>query len=462
LIRLEIDRLDWMVWSLVLALGVATGLVLLRGDQVGVRVTGRVPLPDSSGVSTRTEIHLTFEEGMDKASVERRFRVAPETEGELDWQGKTLIWRPSASLVEETRYSVTLEAGARSTQGRLVKEDLTWAFRTGQPRVLFMSVGEVSQLYVIGTTDRSPRQLTRLEDGSSVWDYAPSPDGSRIALGLVRPDASAVDLWLMNADGSDARLLLACEESQCTGATWSPDGRRLAHEQRQLNVDLGAVGLGLGPSRIRLLDPSSGQSSPLFQDNQMLGYAPRWSPDGNRLGYFDPQGGVRIVDLGTDSTQLIPNQLGEMGSWAPDGQALVVVDLIFYGEGYDSRLVRADLSGAIYNLSGAGTGTSDGSPAWSPTGEWIAFGRKALEAGTPTRGQQLWLMRPDGSEAHPLVTDLEAHLGSIAWSPDGRALTYQRFPLMQADARPEIWWVSLDDKNPIRLAESGTLPSWLP
>ncbi len=463
LARLEMDRLDWIVWSALLALGVATGLVLLRGDQVGVRVSGIVPAPDSVGVSTRAEIRLTFDEPMDQTSVERRFRITPEVNGKLSWRGRTLVWRPRQGLAADTRYLVTVWANARSAQGRRLKEDLTWAFHTGHPRVLFMSVGDVSQLYEVETDGLSARQLTHLEDGSSLWDYAVSPDGSQVAFGLVRADASAVDLWLMNADGSDARQLLACEASQCSGATWSSDGRRLAYERRELNVQLGSVVVGPGPSRVWLLDLSSGQTRPLFQDSQMLGYAPRWSPDGSRLGYFDPQGGVRVVDLDSGDSQLIPNQLGEMGAWSPDGQTLVLVDMAFAGESYRSHLIRADLAGGItHNLSGGETEASDSAPAWSPTGEWIAFGRKALADGTPTPGQQLWLMRPDGSEAHPLVTDPQAHLGGIAWSPDGRAIAYLRFQLMQADARPEIWFVPLDGSEPIKLTGNGTLPSWSP
>jgi Tol biopolymer transport system component len=125
--------------------------------------------------------------------------------------------------------------------------------------------------------------------------------------------------------------------------------------------------------------------------------------------------------------------------------------------------VRVDLGDdTTQNLSGEELDANDGSPAWSPTGEWIAFGRKALADGTPTSGQQLWLMRPDGGQARPLVTDPKAHLGSIAWSPDGTEIAYLRFQLMQADARPEIWLVSLDGADPVKLADNATLPAWLP
>lgn len=459
----DLDRFDLIVLSVLLVLGAATGLVMLRGDQVGVRVGDLVPPPDSAGVSTRTDVRLTFDEAMDQASVERRFQMTPPLSGTLSWRGKTLVWQPRQGLVADTLYVVTLSAGARSAQGRRLKDNLTWTFRTGHPRVLFMSVGDVSQLYAVETSGLVVHQLTHLDDGSSLWGYAVSPDGSQIALSLVRPDADAIDLWLIKSDDSDARPLLICEDSQCTGVTWSPDGRRLAYERRELNVELGAIGVGPGPPRVWLLDPDSGQTRPLFQDNQRLGYTPRWSPDGSRLGYFASREGVRVVELETGDSRLIPSSAGEMGTWSPDGQALAMVDLSFAGERYAGYLIRADLDdGSTHNLSGEKTTASDGAPAWSPGSEWIAFGRKALADGTPTAGQQLWLMRPDGSEAHPLVTDPQAHLGSIAWAPDGRSLAYLRYQLMQADVRPEIWWVSLDGGTSLRLAENGTLPSWLP
>jgi Tol biopolymer transport system component len=71
-------------------------------------------------------------------------------------------------------------------------------------------------------------------------------------------------------------------------------------------------------------------------------------------------------------------------------------------------------------------------------------------------------MRPDGSEAVSLVTAAEAHHGGFAWSPDGRQITYLRLPLGQANARPDIWAISIDGGAPVQLAQGGTLPSWLP
>ncbi|MGE5126362.1 MAG: BamA/TamA family outer membrane protein [Betaproteobacteria bacterium] len=60
-------------------------------------------------------------------------------------------------------------------------------------------------------------------------------------------------------------------------------------------------------------------------------------------------------------------------------------------------------------------GIRQSGPRFSPDGAWIAY-----TSGTLTRFPQLRLMRPDGSEDHPLV--LRNGGSGLAWTPDGRAL----------------------------------------
>src|SRR5215470_13940581 len=68
-------------------------------------------------------------------------------------------------------------------------------------------------------------------------EVAIAPDGKRVVYGDVvtgKRDGADVDasaLWMVNArDGSGARRLTACPGSVCDehGATWSPDGTRVA------------------------------------------------------------------------------------------------------------------------------------------------------------------------------------------------------------------------------------------
>jgi dipeptidyl aminopeptidase/acylaminoacyl peptidase len=64
------------------------------------------------------------------------------------------------------------------------------------------------------------------------------------------------------------------------------------------------------------------------------------------------------------------------------------------------------------------TENSASSPRWSPDGKFLAF-----ETDRPgkAKGTQVWVLDRRGGEAHQL-TDVKGHLGSYAWSPDGKKL----------------------------------------
>ncbi len=61
---------------------------------------------------------------------------------------------------------------------------------------------------------------------------------------------------------------------------------------------------------------------------------------------------------------------------------------------------------------------SDGSPSWSPDGNWLAFNSKR-----ETKSAQLWVLPIHGGEARK-VTDLENGASNPSWSPDSRHLVF--------------------------------------
>ena len=75
----------------------------------------------------------------------------------------------------------------------------------------------------------------------------------------------------------------------------------------------------------------------------------------------------------------------------------------------------ADGSASIQLTSGR---WNDGSPRWSPDGNWIAFTSKR-----DTKSAQLWLLPTGGGEARQ-VTNLDNEAGSHAWAPDSRRLVF--------------------------------------
>jgi Tol biopolymer transport system component len=342
------------------------------------------------------------------------------------------------------------------------------SFAGGPPRILYLSpdAQERLQLFALSPDDGTVTQLTRAD--GDVWDFHTSPDGSTIAYSVLDENDRA-DLWQVDRDGGEASLLLACPEAACTWPAWSADGKRLAYERTDFSSSV--IGLYSGPliSRIWILAPATGETEPLFEDDGALGMSPSWSPVDQRVAFYSlADVAVLVYDLESRESFWFDTLVG-MGSWSPNGQQMAIPYTLYREDLEVSNVARVDLAdGSAVDLSQDEVGDEehfwqDASPAWSPTGEWIALGRSGLPDGTWTWGQQLWLVRPDGSESHPLVTDEEANLGAFAWRPDGRALVYIRVLREQiADPVPELWLVSLEDEQPRLLTTNAVLPAWLP
>ena len=142
---------------------------------------------------------------------------------------------------------------------------------------------------------------------------------------------------------------------------------------------------------------------------------------------------------------------------------MILPDSTFHNQASDDYLIRISFTTRQVQKLNTSFAVDDTLPHWSPTGEWVALGRTGLPDGTPTWGTQLWLMRPDGSRAQPLVTDKEANFGAFAWRSDGGALAYVRLSMEDlADPRPELWIVDLSDRQPRLLARDAIMPDWLP
>ncbi len=325
----------------------------------------------------------------------------------------------------------------------------------GPPRILYIGWegAGFNQLYTIQPDGSYQTRLT--DEPYGVHDYAIAPDGGRIVYSADN-DQGGADLWQIDSQGNNRRQLLACPEATCTQPVWSPDGRRLIYERRNIP----APGAPPGPPRLWWLDSQTGETLAVFQDSQWLGLGVRFSPDGRWLSYIAPVNQeIQAYNLTTGESVIIPSKSGEPATWSPDSASLLVSEIQFDDERFATHIFHADLATAtLTNLSGAEMDTNDGLPVYSPDGEWIAFTRKKPRA---PMGKQLWLMRADGSGGTAVTTDADIHYGNPDWSADGQQIVMQGYRLAEPNAQPQLWLVTLATGDLQPLITPGLKPAWL-
>ena len=447
--------------------------ILLQRDIIRLphrppRVTGYSPADGAQDVSTGAAIRITFSQPMGHAGTEARFQIDPPVEGRFAWTEETLTYDPTGALVPGSTYTVTLDAGAPSQYGRGTLAGSTWRFYVGQPQLLYMARDETGhfQLYLAGDP---PAQLSAGE--ADVWGYAVHPEGTSVVYSVDRGDGGdkdvaadeGTDLWLVDRAGKERRLLLRCPDASCTAPAWSSDGTWIAYERQDLSASM--IGVRAGPvvPEIWLLDPANGKTRPLYEEAPTPGRTPLWSPTGQRLAFYDlTEMAIQIVDLESGEQQLF-DSLGGVGSWDPQGERMILPEVSFHNQPGTGELLVVDFATRkVATLDVPGT-SEETVPRWAPDGAWIAYGRAQLADGTSTAGTQLWIMRPDGTDAHPLVTDAAANLGAYAWRPDGGAIAYVRLRVEEMmDPHPALWVVTLPDGETQQVASEAILPGWLP
>jgi Tol biopolymer transport system component len=239
-----------------------------------------------------------------------------------------------------------------------------------------------TDIYSVTPDGTGLRRLTDAPDFEACPSY--SPDGKRIAYcrGAAAP-TGVVEIWSMKQNGTHEHAITHVG-GRATFPDYSPDGTRIAFmmsvpptAQPDLYV-IRADGSGL----TRLTD------DPAFD-----GY-PAWSPDGGSLAFVSTRSGIGqvwVMDAGgSDPVQLTFDLLpkNQLPDWSPDGSR-IAYHAGATGVG-DIYVMDADGSDQTRLTFAAG---SDLGPAWSPTGDRIAF--LSTRNGSD---RELFFMNPDGSD----------------------------------------------------------------
>jgi len=174
---------------------------------------------------------------------------------------------------------------------------------------------------------------------------------------------------------------------------------------------------------------------------------PAWSPDGTRLAFVSPCGGVgeiiyegRLHLINADGTGLMELPSAPGGdfdpAWSPDGTRLAFTSL---RSGIMNIYVLDLQDNSVMPLTSGSADLQARQPAWSPDGRQIAFAVKRFG-----KAYQIWLMSSSGGGQHQVVrsgTQLSDYLP--AWSPDGKSILFSQRRI-DATSLPYLMVLSLD------------------
>ena len=330
-----------------------------------------------------------------------------------------------------------------------------------------------ADIWVLDLSTKKLRNLTNHLGG----DFRPawSPNGEWIAFSSDRDSRKplfgfavlhSTEIFVIRSDGSGLRKVTN-HDAFAGSPTWSADGKRLVfyvanmteveHIRSPLRVrgvtQLVEVHLVTGGEQT--LTTGAGEK-----------WSPHWLPGAGakegRIAYVSggPNGGVEFVSGP-------PGARGEARSpgWSPDGRRMVFHRdvgsgwpplVTFHSRDPAFRLVRtgvfpsyapagdsiamndqraASLHNSIIVMNaadGSGRRTVFGepsrntlAPAWSPNGDWIAFGvGQFFQDIRGAATADIAVIHPDGT-GFRILTDGSGNFGLPSWSPDGKRIAYR-------------------------------------
>jgi Tol biopolymer transport system component len=276
-----------------------------------------------------------------------------------------------------------------------------------------------------------------------------SPDGATLALSSL--DGESSNVYTMKPDGSERKLVL----ENAFAPSWSPDGKQLV-VVREGTADGDEYG-----NKLLIVDADGSGARALdlgaVEGSRMVS-VPAWSPDGNLIAFVDyGEGAIRFVSPdGKAALKPVVSAVGHGLSWSPDSTRLAFDRYVETKDGLRSVAVMLDVAtGRATVLTGEQLGAE--SPSWSPEGDQIAFisrSKPSTDTSTTTHScggepfaSHLWVMAPDGTNAHQLVKG--EYYGGMSWA---RSLETEEAP--PADTEPE--------QQPLPAPPADTAPEPLP
>ncbi|MGB5875080.1 MAG: hypothetical protein WBH56_15280 [Bacteroidota bacterium] len=249
------------------------------------------------------------------------------------------------------------------------------------------------------------------------------------------------EIFVAPLDGRIKRVSIATS-CFCQNPSISPDGKHVVYQSCD------PLTSPQEPNEL-FVATADGNERWNITNNTFVDQKPRWSPDGFHIAFESNRGGVEdlyLTDMRGTSVSKITGSLhpSRIGSWSPDGGALVYCSLLPDSLGATWQVFTVSVSGGEMRQLTSG-GEQKTGPVFSPSGDSIAY----------LHGGRIFVMDSEGLGQREIPSGVDSVSTPLEWSLDGRIIFYTGF----SGGRSDIYRVRPDGSqhlNLTRLMDPGS------
>lgn len=284
-----------------------------------------------------------------------------------------------------------------------------------------------------------------LENSGNTEDFTISQAGDWIYFS-ARNELGGVDIWKADREGRQIEKIVECQEKNCTDLDFNCTSNQIAY-----------VEIGRNP-KIVIKDLESEEEFYY----QAFGMDLNFSPDGKYLGFYNSrEQRFQIIDLERKSVVTHDSEPGLTGGWSENSQNILFGQSDYWGGIPGVRVYMYSVTDGIVELviDNQNQNLEIFEPVFYNSQEIILAAVRERNSGP---SKQLWLFNINGDIVRKVTEQFSYTHSSYSRNDKYALLLFQRFPLGQSNAVPEIViWNEAED-NFDTIATNASNPQWLP